>query len=157
MYKKRVYNIKIAIDRLKKYCALQDRCKTDVIKKMKDWGLLEISRNHILEILIQEEYINETRYAKSFSRGKFKINKWGKIKIREELRRKGISEISINNGLEEITLNEYTIEINKQYLKKKKYLKENNIFIKKKKIADYLINKGYESNLVWDKLRELKE
>ena len=60
MYKKRVYNIKLAIDRLKKYCALQDRCKADVIKKMKDWGLLEISRNHILEILIQEEYINET-------------------------------------------------------------------------------------------------
>ena len=132
MYKKRVYNIKLAIDRLKKYCALQDRCKADVIKKMKDWGLLEISRNHILEILIQEEYINETRYAKSFSRGKFKINKWGKIKIREKLRRKGISEISINNGLEEITLNEYKTEINKQYLKKKKYLKENNIFIKKK-------------------------
>mgnify|MGYP006187520859 FL=1 len=157
MLNKRVYDINIAIERLKNYCALQDKCQWDVIQKMQEWGLLEVSKNHILELLIQEKYVDEERYSRSFCRGKFRIKKWGKVKISNELKKKYISEVCITKGLEEINDFEYQEELNKQYHKKKSIIKEKNYFIKKKKIATYLINRGYENNLVWDKLRELKE
>ena len=157
MLNKRVYDINIAIERLKNYCALQDKCQWDVIQKMQEWGLLEVSKDHILELLIQEKYVDEERYSRSFCRGKFRIKKWGKIKISNELKKKCISEVCITKGLEEINDFEYQEELNKQYHKKKSVIKEKNYFIKKKKIATYLINRGYENNLVWDKLRELKE
>ena len=157
MPNKRVYDIKIAIERLRNYCALQDKCQWDVIQKMQEWGLLKISQDHILELLIEEKYVDEERYSRSFCRGKFRIKKWGKIKITKELKKKYISEVCITKGLEEINDSEYQEELDKQYHKKNETLKEKNKFIKKKKIAVYLISKGYESNLVWDKLRELKE
>jgi regulatory protein len=149
--------IKAAIKRLRNYCALEDKCQWDVIQKMQEWGLLEDSQNHILELLIEEKYVDEERYSRSFCRGKFRIKKWGKIKISNELKKKKISEVSINKGLEEISNFEYQEELDMQYHKKKKFIKEKNYFIKKKKIATYLINKGYESNVVWNKLKELKE
>tara|TARA_B100001758_G_scaffold217676_1_gene204629 strand:+ start:3233 stop:3706 length:474 start_codon:yes stop_codon:yes gene_type:complete len=157
MNSKRVYDIKIASDRLKNYCAIQDRCQLEVIQKMKDWGILKTTQEHLLEILIQEKYVNEERYAKSFCRGKFKIKKWGKRKIINELKKKQISENCILTGLKEINEIQYMKELERLYQKKKNNLQEKNHFIKKKKIATYLINKGYESNLVWDKVRELKE
>ena len=157
MNSKRVYNIKVATDRLKDYCAIQDRCQWDVIQKMREWGLLEVTQNHLLELLIQEHYVDEERYSRSFCRGKFRIKKWGKRKITNELKKKGISAVCITNGLEEIDDIEYLEELDNICQKKKDSIKEKNHFIKKKKIATYLINKGYESDLVWDKLRELKE
>ncbi len=157
MHSKRVYDIKVATERLKNYCAIQDRCQWDVIQKMKEWGLLEVTQNHLLEQLIQEHYVDEERYSRSFCRGKFRIKKWGKRKIINELKKKRISDVCITNGLEEIDDIEYLEELDSICQKKKDSIKEKNHFIKKKKIATYLINKGYESNLVWDKLRELKE
>ena len=157
MHSKRVYDIKVATERLKNYCAIQDRCQWDVIQKMKEWGLLEVTQNHLLEQLIQEHYVDEERYSRSFCRGKFRIKKWGKRKIINELKKKCISDVCITNGLEEIDDIEYLEKLDGLFQKKKDSIKEKNHFIKKKKIATYLINKGYESNLVWDKLRELKE
>lgn len=157
MRNKRVYDIKIATDRLKHYCAIQDRCQLDVIKKMQEWGLLDVTQNHLLELLIQENYVNEERFAKSFCRGKFKINKWGKRKIINELKKKHISKVCIINGLKEINQTKYLEVLDKLYQQKKVTVKEKNHFIKKKKIANYLINKGYESDLVWEKLTKLKE
>ena len=121
---------------------------------MRAWGLLKISQDHIIELLIQEKYIDEERYSRSFCRGKFKIKKWGKIKITNELIKKKISERCINKGLEEIEETEYLQELHKQYQKKKALLKESNLFIKNKKIATFLITKGYERNLVWNKISE---
>jgi regulatory protein len=157
MLKKRVYDIKIAVERLRNYCALQDKCQWDVIKKMQEWGLLKISQNHILEMLIQEQYVDEERYSRSFCRGKFNIKKWGKIKITNELKKKKISAVCISKGLEEINDLEYQNELDNQFHKKKCSINEKNYFIKKKKLATYLINKGYESDLVWNKISELKE
>lgn len=154
MHKKKIYDLKIAIERLKSYCALQDKCQWDIKQKMQDWGLLEISQDYIMEQLIQEDYINEERYSRSFCRGKFKIKKWGKLKIINELKKKYISEICIKKGLEEINDLEYNLELNKQYQKKKASLKEKNIFLKNKKIATFLISKGYESDIVWNKINE---
>ncbi len=152
MCKKRVYNIEIAIERLKNYCSLEDKCQWDVKQKMKEWGLPKISQDQIMELLINQKYIDEERYSKSFCRGKFKIKKWGKIKITNELQKKNISELYIAKGLEEINDAEYHKELDKQYQKKKDAINEKNHFIKNKKIATFLITKGYESNLVWNKI-----
>jgi len=157
MNSKRVYNIKVATDRLKDYCAIQDRCQWEVIQRMKEWGLLKVTQDHLLEILIQEQYVDEERYSRSFCRGKFRIKKWGRNKIINELKKKRISEPCIINSLKEINNTEYLETLDNLYHKKKESIKEKNHFIKKKKIATYLINKGYESNLVWDKVSELKE
>lgn len=154
MRNKRVYDIKIAIERLKKFCALQDRCQFDVIQKMKEWGLLEMTQDHILEILIKEKYIDEERYAQSFCRGKFRIKKWGRIKITNELKRKNISNICINKGLKEIEGLEYEFLLNNLLKKKNNSLKDKNRFVRKKKIASFLIQRGFEPNMVWDKIRE---
>ena len=157
MYKKKIYDIKTAIEKLKNYCALQDKCKWDVKQKMKEWGLRNKAQDYIIEELINEKYIDEERYSKSFCRGKFKIKKWGKMKIINELRKKCVTEICINKGIEEISDTEYLKELDMQYHKKKDSIKEKNYFLRKRKITTYLINKGYESNLVWDQLKELKE
>ena len=154
MRNKRVYDIKIALERLKNFCALEDRCQFDVIQKMKEWGLLELTQNHILNILITDKYIDEERYAQSFCRGKFRIKKWGRIKITNELRKKQISNICIKKGLKEIEDEEYEILLNNLLEKKNNSLKDKNHFARKKKIASFLIQRGFEGNLVWDKIRE---
>ena len=154
MGNKRVYDIKIALERLKKFCALQDRCQFDVIQKMREWGLLELTQDHILEILITEKYIDEERYAQSYCKGKFRIKKWGKIKITNALKKKKISSICIEKGLKEIEDVEYEILLNNLLEKKNNSLKDKNHFTRKKKIASFLIQRGFEGNLVWDKIRE---
>ena len=155
MQNKRVYDIKNAIERLKNYCALQDRCQWDVTQKMKEWGLLEMTQNHILEILIQEKYVDEERFAQSFCRGKFLIKKWGKVKITNELKKKRISDICIKKGLEVIDLTEYDLLLENLLAKKNNTLRDKNHFTRKSKLARFLIQRGFEGNLVWDKIREL--
>ena len=154
MHNKRVYDIKIAIERLKNYCALQDRCQWDVTQKMKEWGLLEMTQKHILEILIQEKYVDEERFAQSFCRGKFLIKKWGKVKITNELKKKKISDICIKKGLEEIDLTEYDLLLENLLTKKNNTLRDKNHFTRKSKLARFLIQRGFEGNLVWDKIRD---
>jgi len=147
-------NIQAIIEQLKHYCAIQDRCKWDLIQKTKSLKLSKISTSQILNMLVKEKYLDEERYSKSFCRGKFRIKKWGKIKITNMLKKKHISEINIEKGIQEIIFSEYYDELENQYQKKKESIKEENPFMKKKKIAAYLIRKGYESNLVWGKLKD---
>ncbi|MDG1426005.1 MAG: regulatory protein RecX [Flavobacteriales bacterium] len=157
MVDKSNYDIKNLIEQLKSYCAIQERCSNDIVTKMKSWRITNKNQNKILEILIQEDFINDKRYSKSFCRGKFRIKKWGKIKIVNELKRKNINPTTIISSLNEISDMDYSKELDTQFNKKKQSINTLNYYEKKKKIANYLIGKGYESNLVWEKLRELKE
>ena len=157
MHNKRVYDINIAIERIKNYCALQDRCQWDVIQKLREWGLQQSTKDHILEILITNKFIDEERFSTSFCRGKFRIKNWGKRKIVNELRRKQISSICINTGLKEIDEKEYDLVLEKSFYQKERSIKDKNQFIRKTKIANFLIQRGFENNLVWDKIRELSD
>jgi regulatory protein len=157
MHNKRVYDINIAIERIKNYCALQDRCQWDVIQKLREWGLQQATKDHILEILITNKFIDEERFSTSFCRGKFRIKNWGKRKIINELRRKQISSICINTGLKEIDEKEYNLVLVKLFYQKESSIKDKNQFIRKTKIANFLIQRGFENNLVWDKIRELSD
>ena len=157
MHNKRVYDINIAIERIKNYCALQDRCQWDVLQKLREWGLQKATKDHILEILITDKFIDEERFSASFCRGKFRIKNWGKQKIINELKRKQISIICINTGLKEIDENEYSLVLEKLFYQKGSSIKDKNQFIRKTKIANFLIQRGFENNLVWDKIRELSD
>tara|TARA_B100001778_G_C18469637_1_gene575164 strand:- start:17 stop:478 length:462 start_codon:yes stop_codon:yes gene_type:complete len=153
MYNKKIYDVNIAIDRLKNYCAVQDRCQWDVIRKMKEWRLTQNTQDHILELLISNQYINEERFAISFCQGKFRIKKWGKNKIKNELKKRDISKNCIIKGLDSIDEDQYQEILKKIIEQKTDKSKEKNPFIKKNKIAKYLIQKGFENNLIWDILR----
>jgi len=155
MHNKRVYDINIAIERIKNYCALQDRCQWDVLQKLRQWGLQQETKDHILEILITDNFIDEERFSASFCRGKFRIKNWGKRKIINELKRKQISSICIKKGLQEIDDKEYNHVLEKLFYHKEISIKDKNQFIRKTKIANFLIQRGFENNLVWDKIREL--
>ena len=157
MHNKRVYDINIAIERIKNYCALQDRCQWDVIQKLSEWGLQQATKDHILEILITDKFIDEERFSISFCRGKFRIKNWGKRKIINELRRKQISSICINTGLKEIDEKEYDLVLEKLFYQKERSIKDKNQFTRKTKVANFLIQRGFENNLVWDKIRELSD
>ncbi len=149
MQNNKVYTIKEATERIQAYCAIQDRCQWGVERKMKEWGISDEVIENILTDLILEKFVDEQRFAESFCRGKFRIKRWGKMKIKNELKIKNISENCIQIGLEQIDEKEYTQTLVHLYEKKRNSLKDKNQFIRKGKIAKHLQQKGFESNLIW--------
>lgn len=135
-----------------RYCAYQERARFEVEEKLKSYGIGDRQAKKILRELIEEGYINEGRFARAFSRGKFNNNKWGRIKIRQHLLQKQIPESLVEQGLSEIPVDEYLETIKSLIKQKGKALDEPDDFIRKNKIAVYLIQKGYEADLVWEEL-----
>ena len=156
MQNNKVYNIKETTEKIQSYCALQDRCQWEVERKMREWGTDEYVIENILTDLILEKFIDEQRYAESFSRGKFRIKKWGRVKIKKELKTKNISMVCINKGLLQIDDKEYLNTLQQLYIKKRDSIKDKNQFIRKGKIAKYLQQKGFESNLIWELINKDK-
>ena len=136
------------------YCAYQERTQQQVRDKLYSLGLRPDDVEEVLTSLITENFINEERFAKSFASGKFRLKKWGKVKIRFHLQELGLSEYCIKKGLEEIDEKEYFETLNDMVEKKLDRTKDENIYKLNWKVADYLINKGYEPELVWETLRE---
>ena len=131
MQKNKAYNIKEVTDRIQSFCALQDRCQWEVEKKMREWGVKEDIIKNILTDLILEKFIDEQRFSESFCRGKFRIKRWGKLKIKNELKIRKISTSCINKGLDQILDKEYYSVLKELYEKKKNSLKDKNQFIQK--------------------------
>tara|TARA_Y100000746_G_scaffold129097_1_gene110503 strand:- start:109 stop:573 length:465 start_codon:yes stop_codon:yes gene_type:complete len=147
-------NLNNTINKLEKYCSFSERCKSDIIKKLYDWKV----NNHQKEIinhLIENNYINEKRYALLYSMGKFNSRKWGKIKISNHLKKKGIKEKDINESINEIPETKYLDALSNLIIKKSQEIKDSDIYNKKSKIARYLFQKGYESNLIWNQIETL--
>lgn len=136
------------------YCAYQERTQQQVRDKLYSLGLRPDDVEEVLTSLITENFINEERFAKSFASGKFRLKKWGKVKIRFHLQELGLSEYCIKKGLEEIDEKEYFETLNDLVEKKLDRTNDENIYKLNWKVADYLINKGYEPELVWETLRE---
>ncbi len=145
---------KEALEKMKRYCAYQERCQSEVRQKLYTLEVSSEDIDNILCHLIEENFLNEERFAKNFVQGKFRQKKWGKIKIEQHLKQKGISDYCIKNGFEDINQEEYLKTLDVILLKKSKVLTDENTFIKKQKLAKYAINKGFENNLVWDLLRD---
>lgn len=138
------------------FCAYQDRCHEEVITKLHSYPLDTDEMDTIMVHLIQENFLNEERFAKSFARGKHRIKHWGKIRIVNELKFKKISPTLITTALKEISPEEYletfTATANKQW----ELISEKNIVKKRKKFCDYLLRKGFEATLVYEKVKELE-
>jgi len=152
----KVYTVKEATERIQSYCAIQDRCQWDVERKMKEWGISDEIIENILTDLILNKFVDEERFSESFCRGKFRIKKWGKVKIENELKIKNISKKCINKGLLQIEKKEYIKVLKDLYLKKRDSLKDTNQFIRKGKIAKHLQQKGFESKLIWELINKDK-
>lgn len=143
---------KEALIKIQRYCAYQERCHQDVRLKLLDIGIRGNELEDIIVELIQDNYLNEERYAKSYASGKFKIKKWGRNKIIHELRKRKVSEYCINRGLQEIEENEYKATLVNLLQKKLDEEKEFDPFKKKRKIAHYLASRGFENEMIWEYL-----
>lgn len=156
MQNNKVYTVKEATERIQSYCAIQDRCQWDVERKMKEWNISDEIIENILTDLILEKFVDEQRFSESFCRGKFRIKKWGKVKIENELKIKNISKNCIDKGLLQIEKKEYMKVLKDLYLKKRDSLKDTNQFIRKGKIVKHLQQKGFESKLIWELINKDK-
>ena len=151
----KIYDLKEVKSRIRFYCSKEDRCHQQVMDKLLDYGIsIGVSEEILLE-LVQEKYVDEERYARSFCSGKFKIKKWGRRKIIFELKKKRVSEVCIQKGMEEIDEAVYLYTLQQLLEKKNDLMKETNQFIRKKKMVDYLVRKGYETDLVWEAVHKL--
>lgn len=136
-------------DKLAKYCAYQDRCHWEVEVKMREFNLIPEAKDLIMIYLIQHDFLNEERFTNSFVRGKFNQKKWGRIKIRMELKRRKIPEKMIENAISQMDEIEYQKTLEELFRKKEATLKtERESWKKKAKIRNFLLQKGYESGLI---------
>lgn len=135
--------------KLADYCVYQDRSHYEVEQKLKELRTLnEDERGEILIWLIQNNFLNEERFSKSYARGKFYQKKWGKIKIKQGLKQKRIPTNLIDKGIEEINEEDYKSTLTELIEKKWNIIRESEVYLKKKKIYNYLLQKGYEYNLI---------
>ncbi|NKI31516.1 regulatory protein RecX [Croceivirga thetidis] len=148
-------SVQDATKKLEYYCAYQDRCHKEVVAKLKGLGMVEQAIDHIVAHLIKENYLNEERFAKSFARGKFRVKKWGKNRIVQELKMRDISRFNIQSALKEISEEEYLVTLDSLAKKRNKEIKETHPQKRKKKLADYLLYRGWESHLIYQKISEL--
>lgn len=137
-----------ALQKLKHYCAYQDRCHQDVKEKLYSLGVWKRDQDEIMATLIEENYLNEERFAIAFAGGKFRIKGWGRVKIKYELKQKQVSDYCIKKALKQIDEDEYQTQLQKTAVDKYNALKGEQYLIRKKKTMDYLIAKGFESQLV---------
>ncbi len=138
-----------ALQKIKHYCGYQERCHSEVKEKLYSFGLWKKDVETIVSQLIEENYLNEERFAQMFAGGKFRMKQWGRVKIKYELKQKKVSEYCIKKGLKEIGEDDYKKALEKLARTKWKTLKgEKNVFVKKSKTMTYLLQKGYESNLI---------
>jgi regulatory protein len=142
--------------KLEHFCAYQDRCHKEVIQKL--WSLVSDPEaiDEIVVYLIGENYLNEERFACSFARGKHRIKHWGKIRIVNELKFRNISQYNINTALKEISAEEYNETFDLLAERHWENLRESNQMKKRKKFSDYLLRKGFENQMIYEKLKELE-
>jgi regulatory protein len=146
-----------ALPKIKQYCAYQERSHSEIKDKLYGFGLRKNEVEEILATLIEENYCNEERFAEQFAGGKFRMKQWGRIKIRRALQEKRVSEFSIKKALLQIDGDEYEKTIGKLAEAKWKSLsRERNIFMKMAKARDYLLQKGFESDLATQAISKLR-
>lgn len=149
------YSLLEAKQKLEAYCAYQERCDQEVRKKMKDWFMYSEDVDILVSDLIQNNFLNEERFASAFVSGKFRIKRWGRIKIRQHLKQKNISDYSTKKGLKEIDEDEYLQTLNDLIESKNRLMNAKNKWDRLAKLQRYMHSKGYENDLVRDGLSDL--
>ncbi|UII22767.1 regulatory protein RecX [Fulvivirga ligni] len=152
---RRTFTMKEAKVKAADFCAYQERTQQQVRDKLYEYGLYQDEVENVLTDLITDGFINEERFAKSYVGGKFRMKKWGRVKIMQGLKQHRLSDYCIKKGMEEIEESDYLEALHHIIDKKDAALSETNMFIRKRKIANHAIQKGYEAELVWDILRDM--
>lgn len=146
-----------ALQKLKHYCAYQERCHSEVREKLFALGIWKKDQDAIIATLIEENYLNEERFAIAYAGGKYRMKQWGRQRIRYELRQKQVSDYSIKKALKQIDEDEYLQTLQKLAGERYLSLKGEQYLVRRKKTQDYLIQKGYEPDLVIGAVTSLSE
>ena len=151
-------HLKTALQKTARYCAYQERSHKEVYNKLRTLKLTVDEANEVISTLIQDDYLSEERYACLYARSKFNQKKWGKVKIKQELKFKDVSPRNIKKALEEIDQDIYISVLIELIQKKETQEKSTNEGIKlKKKVCDFVLRKGFESYLVYEVYGDLYE
>lgn len=157
MKSERKYSLLEAKARLEALCAYQERCSYELIKKMNLWFIDREDQDRLLADLISNNFLNEERFAEAFASGRMRIKRWGKIKIRVELKMKMISNYSIDKALKGIDLDEYWANLIHLAERKWDLSNEKDLFKRKVKVYRFLNSKGYEADLIKDAVEEISK
>lgn len=149
------YTVDEATRKLEQYCAYQERCHKEVVAKLRSMNMIPLAIDTIISHLIEHNYLNEERFARQFARGKFRIKKWGRKRIVRELKHREISRFNLQAALSEIPEELYLETLHELAVKRLEQIREPNKIKKQKKLADYLLYRGWETHLVYEKIREL--
>lgn len=137
----------LAFEKAKKICSLQEKCKSDILKKLVEWGQTSEDAEQMISKLEKENYINELRYAEYYVEDKFKLNNWGKVKIEYMLKQKGIETLIIDNAMQKIDDSEYKKILRKILKEKVKKINATYSYTIKAKLIRYTQSKGFETEL----------
>lgn len=152
--KKKKLSPKEALVKIQSYCAYQERSHKEVKNKLYEFGLYSSEVDELISTLIVDGFLNEERFAKAFAGGKFRIKKWGRLKIKQELEMLGLTKRNIATGLKEIDSSDYSKTLKSLIKKKASQTMESNPFKKKNLVARFVIGKGYEAEMVWEMVKE---
>ena len=152
---KKTYTLQESTSKLEHYCAYQERCHQEVRQKLIALHMIPEAIDIIIVHLLEHNFLNEERFAKTFVSGKFRIKAWGRRRLTFELKKKDIGKVNINQALSEISDEEYIEIFNGLAEKKANSIKETNVYKKRKKLIDYLLYRGWESHLVYEKATEI--
>ena len=154
--KKVVYTSEQALEALQHYCAYQDRCHQEARDKLYELGFGGDEAEEVIVELIKDKYLDEERFARSYARGKFKMKRWGRYRIRAELKSRHLSEYCIRKAMTEIDDGEYYGTLCSELERRHALGKPGqHPYLKRRKLADYMVKRGYESGLVWQALDDL--
>lgn len=146
-----------ALQKMTSYCAYQERCHVEVEMKLKEYKLIPEAREKILLYLMEEDFLNETRFAESFARGKFAFKKWGRLRIINELKLRKISDYNIKKALKQINDSVYYESFDTWSEQKWDSLSNELIHKAKQKFINYFRYRGWENSLIFEKLTELEK
>jgi regulatory protein len=146
--------VKDALRKAAMFCAYQERTQQEVRDRLKEWGIVGDDAEEVITELIQQNYLNEERFAKSFAGGKFRVKGWGKRKIKQHLQQRGISGYNLDQAMKEIGPDDYRETLTDLLDKKRQAIRDDNPLVVKQKLLRYALSKGYESELIWQVLGE---
>ena len=144
-----------ALKKLQRYCAYQDRCHYEVRSKLLKLGVYGLDLEEVMADLISDNFLNEERFARSYARGKFRLKHWGRNRIIRELNMRKISDYCQRKAMEEIEEEDYLETLQMVLEKKNRLLKVDNDYTRRQKLFQFLQQRGFETDLSWNAIREL--
>ncbi|GAB3707506.1 regulatory protein RecX [Spirosoma flavus] len=141
--------IKDALRKGAMFCAYQERTQQEVRDRLKEWGIWGDDAEEVIALLIEQNYLNEERFAKTFAGSKFRVKGWGKRKIKQHLQQRGIAGYNLDQAMKEIASDDYKSTLTDLLDRKRRSIRDDNPLVVKQKLVRYALSKGYESDLIF--------